>query len=126
MFWLIMGLSAFVTSHSSFEHFAIHSYGTNFIAKMTIFREPFGETFHKVIAHQLNDIDSRFTLVIAHQLNDIEHFAIHSYGTNFAAKTTIFREPFDETFHKVIAHQSGTICTFWYTTCLCSVKTVGG
>ncbi|CAH2295948.1 Hypothetical predicted protein, partial [Pelobates cultripes] len=44
--------------------------------------------------------------------SSFEHSAIHSYGTNFATKTTIFCEPFDETFHKVIAHQSGTIRTF--------------
>ncbi|CAH2224483.1 rho guanine nucleotide exchange factor 25 isoform X4 [Pelobates cultripes] len=40
-------------------------------------------------------------------------FAIHSYGTNFATRMAIFREPFGETFHKVIAIRSGTICTFW-------------
>ncbi|CAH2224208.1 glucagon-like peptide 1 receptor [Pelobates cultripes] len=45
-----------------------------------------------------------------------EHFAIHSYGTNFATKMTIFREPFHETFHNVTAHQSGTIRTFRYIT----------
>ncbi|CAH2312776.1 sodium- and chloride-dependent creatine transporter 1-like [Pelobates cultripes] len=44
--------------------------------------------------------------------SSFEHFAIHSYGTNFASRTTIFCEPFGETFHKVIAIQSGTILTF--------------
>ncbi|CAH2222826.1 Hypothetical predicted protein [Pelobates cultripes] len=47
---------AFASCHSSFEHFAIHSYGTNFTTRTTIFREPFGETFHKVIAHQSGTI----------------------------------------------------------------------
>ncbi|CAH2327025.1 high affinity immunoglobulin gamma Fc receptor I-like [Pelobates cultripes] len=40
-------------------------------------------------------------------------FVIHYYGTNCATRTTIFREPFSETFHNVIAIRSGTICTFW-------------
>ncbi|CAH2329914.1 methylmalonic aciduria and homocystinuria type D, mitochondrial isoform X1, partial [Pelobates cultripes] len=39
-------LPPFASSHSSF---AIHSYGTNCATRTTIFREQFGETFHKAL-----------------------------------------------------------------------------
>ncbi|CAH2293143.1 rho guanine nucleotide exchange factor 18 [Pelobates cultripes] len=116
---------AFASSHSSF---AIHSYGTNFATRTTIFREPFGETFHKLLAAptlalpfipmgQIAPQKRRYSVSHSakrstnfYQLHS--SFAIHSYGTNFATRTTIFREPFGETFHKVIAIRSGTICDF--------------
>ncbi|CAH2282772.1 Hypothetical predicted protein [Pelobates cultripes] len=60
---------------------------------------------------QISPQERRYS--VNHSAKRSTNFAIHSYGTNFATRTTIFREPFGETFHKVIAIRSGTICTLW-------------